>query len=171
MSARPQGWDGAAPGIAVVRIKVGGRLANFAAADIDVKPLFVRKPLIRAQVPLADMTGCVSGRLEHFGDRNLIQFHPIGIRRAEKPAVSPPYVFYRVFPRTDGRVGLAVQVVDPVGHTDTEGIPARHDGSPGRRADRARGIAVRKFHPLRGKPVDVRCFIIAAPEAGDIGPS
>jgi len=49
--------------IIIVRIKVGGRLPEIAAAEIIVKSLLLRIPVICSQVPFADMAGYISSRL------------------------------------------------------------------------------------------------------------
>jgi len=52
--ARLERWDTALASVGV-RVEVARRLAEIAPADIEIKTLPVRIPIVRSKVPLADM--------------------------------------------------------------------------------------------------------------------
>ncbi len=116
------------PFIQVVRIEVCGRLPDLPPADVDIKSLFIRKPGLITQMPLPDVTGRVSCRLQHFGDRDLVQFHPVGIGRTEKPSFLPAHEVHGVLFLLKGVLPFFIQMVDPVRDSYPGRIPPCHDG-------------------------------------------
>ena len=61
-----ESWDIA------IRIEVCWRLSAMTPADIVIESLFVRIPIVRAEVPFADMARGVPRGLEYFGNSDFV---------------------------------------------------------------------------------------------------
>ncbi len=151
-----------------VRIEVARRATDRAAADVVIKALLVGPVWFRAKVPLADVARSVAGGLQRLGDGDLVELHPVRVRRAEELAVPESDVLGRVL---RGRPVLDMPDVDIVGDADARGVSPGHDRGARRRAHRARGVAVGEAHPLRREAVDVRRLVVPAAVAGDVCPA
>ncbi len=114
-----------------IRIEVMGRVAEVAAAGVEVEPLALGEPLLGPEVPFADEAGGVPARLEHLGDGHLVELHPARVVGGHELAPRPADVLR---PAADLLLGprLAGQRPNPVGDADAGRIPAGQDRGPGR---------------------------------------
>ena len=125
-----------------------------AAGAGDVEALLVRaEQLPPAQVPLAEASRDVAGRLERLGDGRLLQGELVVDLGDAELRPRPPVAG------------------DEVRHADAGGVLARQDARPCRRADGAGGVGVGEPHALPGEPVDDRREVVRAAVAAQVRPA
>ena len=167
--ARLQGVDEEVALLRAVRIEIAGRMADAAAADVDVVALLVGVPGSGAEVPFADVAGDVARCVQRFGDSHFVEVQVDVVSRAEQPAPSRGDVAR--LPGAVGREFVQKRFVDVIGQSEPRRIAPRLNRRPGRRTDGAGGVAVGEAHSLPGQPVDVRRLVILAPLARQILPA
>jgi hypothetical protein len=123
-----------------------------------------------AQVPFPDMSGGVTGALEHLRQRHLVQLHPVRVGRAGELAPGLSHILGWVLARLHGLVGCAVEETYPVGKPQACRGPAGKHCRPRGGTERRRRVGIGEFHALRTQAVDVRGFVELAAETGDVGP-